>query len=80
MRFHLDQQMEPADQVIKSIREAGGKAECWEWDLRHPENVHRLFKEAEKIFKHIDILVNNAAEYAADTFLPMDVIQENAEL
>jgi 3-oxoacyl-[acyl-carrier protein] reductase len=32
--------------------------------------VDRLFERAERAFGQVDILVNNAAEYVADTFLP----------
>ena len=68
--FFFKQQGKTADEVVASIRESGGKAESWEGDLREPENVNRLFEQAEKAFGHVDILVNNAAEYSADTFLP----------
>ncbi len=70
LAFFFEQQAKTADEVLASIRDAGGNAESWEGDLREPENVHRLFEEAEKTFGHVDILVNNAAEYIADTFLP----------
>ena len=70
LAFFLRQQAKTADEVLASIREAGGIAESWEADLREPENVHRLFERAEQTFGQVDILVNNAAEYSADTFLP----------
>jgi 3-oxoacyl-[acyl-carrier protein] reductase len=70
--FFYEQQTKSADDVLASIRDAGGIAESWEADLRKTENVHRLFDQAEKAFGHIDILVNNAAEYSADTFLAPD--------
>jgi 3-oxoacyl-[acyl-carrier protein] reductase len=70
LEFFLKQQAKTADEVLASIRDSGGTAESWEGDLRVPENVHRLFEQAEKTFGQVDILVNNAAEYTADTFLP----------
>ena len=76
----FEQQKKTADEVVASIRESGRKAECWEADLREPENVNRLFKEAENTFGHVDILVNNAAEYVADTFLPPDDPEGNAQI
>jgi 3-oxoacyl-[acyl-carrier protein] reductase len=78
--FFFKQQAKTADEVIKSIRESGGNAECWEGDLCEPENVNRLFEQAEKAFGHVDILVNNAAEYSADTFLPPNASGEEAEV
>ena len=76
----FEQQKKTADEVMASIRKLGGKAESWEGDLREPENVHRLFEQAEKAFGHVDILVNNAAEYLADTFLPSTAPVAKAEL
>jgi 3-oxoacyl-[acyl-carrier protein] reductase len=72
LELFLKQQEKTADEVLASIRKAGGIAESWEGDLSEPENVNRLFENAEKTFGNIDILVNNAAEYSADTFVPAD--------
>ncbi len=80
LAFFFKQQAKPADEVLASIREAGGIAESWEGDLREADNVHRLFEQAEKTFGQVDILVNNAAEYAADTFLPLSTLGEKTEL
>jgi 3-oxoacyl-[acyl-carrier protein] reductase len=80
LEFFLEQQRKTADEVVASIRKTGGKAQSWEGDLRNPENVHRLFEEAEKAFGQVDILVNNAAEYIADTFLPSITLGKEAEL
>jgi len=78
--FFFEQQRKTADEVVASIRESGGKAEYWEGDLRDPTNVPLLFEQAEKAFGQIDILVNNAAEYLADTFLPSEALGEGAAL
>ena len=59
LAFFFKQQAKTADEVLASIRESGGNAESWEGDLREPENVNRLFEQAEKAFGHVDILVNN---------------------
>lgn len=80
LAFFFKQQGKTADEVVASIRESGGNAESWEGDLREPENVNRLFEQAEKAFGHADILVNNAAEYIADTFLHPDALGEEAEV
>ncbi len=78
LAFFFKQQGKTADEVLASIRESGGNAESWEGDLREPENVNRLFEQAERAFGHVDILVNNAAEYTADTFLPPNALGEGA--
>ena len=80
LHFFFEQQRKTAEEVVASIRKMGGKADSWEGDLREPENAHRLFEQAEKAFGHVDILVNNAAEYSADTFLPSSAIGEGLNL
>ena len=74
--FFLEQQRKTTDEVIASIRKDGGKAESWEGDLCDPKNVSHLFEQVEKAFGYVDILVNNAAEYIADTFLPSNISEE----
>lgn len=80
LEFFFKQQAKTADEVLASIRDAGGNTESWEGDLREPENVHRLFEQAEKTFGQVDILVNNAAEYIADTFLPHGILREKTKV
>lgn len=71
--FFDRQQARSASEVAASIREAGGAAESWDADLTDPDNIHELFARAEAAFGRVDILVNNAADYGADTFLPTAV-------
>jgi 3-oxoacyl-[acyl-carrier protein] reductase len=80
LAFFLKQQAKTADEVLASIRDADGNAESWEGDLRESKNVHRLFELAENSFGHVDILVNNAAEYTADTFLPLGMLGEKTKV
>ena len=80
LAFFFEQQRKTADEVVASIRESGGRAESWEGDLWDPENVLRLFDQAEKAYGCVDILVNNAAEYSADTFLPGEAHGDNTAL
>lgn len=63
-------QTQSADGVIRAIREQGGRAASWEADLAEPAVVPRLFDQAEEELGPVDVLVNNAADYQADTFLP----------
>jgi len=76
--FYFEQQVKTADEVVASIRQSGGEAESWEGDLRDPKSAGRLFQHAEETYGQVDILVNNAAEYLADTFLPSTVTGEGA--
>ena len=68
--FHYAMQAESAHEVVRAIRGRGGLAECWEADFNDAATIPQLFDRAEDAFGFIDILVNNAADYAADTFVP----------
>ncbi len=57
-----------ADHVLSTIRAAGGTAVAVEADLRDPGVIPRLFDEAEAELGSVDIVVNNATGWVADTF------------
>lgn len=59
-----------ADSVVSAIRQAGGRAVAVEQDLRVPEAAGLLFDAAEEAFGPVDILINNATGWVADTFTP----------
>ncbi len=59
-----------ADEVVQAIRKAGGTAGSLEADLADPAIIPVLLDKAESAFGPIEILVNNAAAFACDTFLP----------
>jgi 3-oxoacyl-[acyl-carrier protein] reductase len=61
-----------ASEIVRSIREAGGRAEAIEADLRDPATPPRLFDAAEAAFGPVEILVNNATGWRQDTFKPAD--------
>uniref|UniRef100_A0A831X7M5 SDR family oxidoreductase n=1 Tax=Thermorudis peleae TaxID=1382356 RepID=A0A831X7M5_9BACT len=65
-----------ADAVVQAIRDAGGRAEAFEADLADPATVPALFDRAEAAFGPVEILVNNAAHWEPDTFLPEPAQQE----
>jgi 3-oxoacyl-[acyl-carrier protein] reductase len=56
--------------VIAAIQAAGGEAVAWQADLSDPAAVPALFDRAEAAFGPVEILVNNAAHWEADTFIP----------
>jgi 3-oxoacyl-[acyl-carrier protein] reductase len=57
-----------ASEVLSSIRSFGGKAAEMEADLMNTSLVPKLFELAETEFGPVDILVNNATGWVADTF------------
>lgn len=59
-----------ADHVVAAIRAEGGRTESWEADLADPAVIPRLFDRAEADFGPVEVLVNNAAHWEADTFIP----------
>jgi len=59
-----------AQHVVDAIRAEGGQAEAWEADLAQPPTAAALFAHAEYALGPVEVLVNNAAHCAPDTFLP----------
>lgn len=57
-----------ADDVLAKIKSQGGRAAAMEADLRDAAVVPKLFDFAEAEFGPVDILVNNATGWVADTF------------
>jgi 3-oxoacyl-[acyl-carrier protein] reductase len=62
--------MARADFVVESIRAAGGRAAALEADLSDVSSIPTLFDAAEAQFGPVQILVNNASGWIADTFVP----------
>jgi 3-oxoacyl-[acyl-carrier protein] reductase len=59
-----------AGDVAAAIRDAGGTVVAAEADLADPATPQVLFDLAEREFGPVDILVNNASGWLADTFKP----------
>ena len=68
--FYLAMQAKSADEVVQAIRDQGGRAESWEADLADEAVARELLDRAERALGPVEVLVNNAADYEADTFLP----------
>lgn len=62
-----------AEQVVAAIRDQGGRAVAVAEDLRDPAAAVRLFDAAESALGPVDILINNASGWVADTFTPARV-------
>jgi 3-oxoacyl-[acyl-carrier protein] reductase len=65
---YRDKRALDADAVVAQIREAGGQAQAAEADLLDPAVPATLFDTAEEHFGPVDILVNNATGWVADSF------------
>lgn len=67
---YQDQRAQDATAVLARIREEGGRAAAAEADLSDPAAAALLFDAAEEQLGPVDILVNNASGWLADTFTP----------
>ena len=64
------QQANTADELVADIGSLGGRAAAFEGDFTDAATVPALFDAAERFCGSVDVLVNNAAAWSADTFLP----------
>ena len=67
-RAYADNRRADADAVLDRIESDGGTAMAIEADLALPETAPALFDSAEVRLGPVDILVNNASGWVADTF------------
>ena len=61
-----------ADNIVSSIRRAGGQAEAVKADVGDPVAARNLFDVAEKAFGGVDVLVNNAGIMTLATIAASD--------
>jgi NAD(P)-dependent dehydrogenase (short-subunit alcohol dehydrogenase family) len=66
--------LEPAEEVVRAIRNAGGEAMAQICDVADPAAVAKLVRSTEEAFGGIHILVNNAAIYARFVAVRLDEI------
>ena len=67
---YRDHRAHDATTVVARIRDGGGRATAVEADLSDPATPVMLFDTAEEQFGPVDILINNATGWLADTFAP----------
>jgi 3-oxoacyl-[acyl-carrier protein] reductase len=70
LSFYRSQLAKSADDVLAEIRAMGVDAHAWECDLSGAGTIPSLFDAAERLLGPVEILVNNAAHWEADTFVP----------
>jgi 3-oxoacyl-[acyl-carrier protein] reductase len=75
--FYYSQQAKSADEVLAALREAGADAHALEGDLSGASLVPELFDQAERLLGPVEILVNNAAYWEGDTFVPSGAEPDN---
>jgi len=63
LSFYHVMRTKSADDVIRSIRDLGGRAEAYEADLNDPAVIPQIFDWVETVFGPVDVLVNNASHY-----------------
>lgn len=69
-QVYRDHRAGSAEPVAARIRDEGGRAVAAEADLSDPATPARLFGIAEEQLGPVDVLVNNATGWLADTFAP----------
>ena len=67
---YRDHRAETADPVVAQIEAAGGRAVAMEADLSDPATAAALFDAAEERLGPVNVLINNATGWLADTFKP----------
>jgi 3-oxoacyl-[acyl-carrier protein] reductase len=67
-QLYRDRRAQDAGAVLEAIGDAGGRAIAVEADLRDEATPARLFAAAEAEFGRVDILINNATGWLADSF------------
>ena len=73
---------EAADQVVDDVVEAGGQAIAVKASMREPDQVERLFAEANRVYGRVDVLVNNAGVYDFQPLenITLDLFRKHMEL
>ena len=70
--FYYSQQTKSIDEVLERVRKSGAQVAALEADVADPAVIKTLFDQAEATLGPVEVLVNNAAYWEADTFLPTD--------
>jgi len=68
--FYRAQQAKSAEEVLTEIRRTGAAADAWEADLADVSSIPRLYDRAENQLGPVEVVINNAAHWEADTFVP----------
>lgn len=72
-QLYRAQQQQSADRVVTAIRKAGGTATAVEFDLADADAISSLFESCEAELGPVEMLINNHAYCAPETFDPANV-------
>ena len=75
--FYRSQLAKSAGEVLAEIRSLGAEADAWEADLAEASLIPLVYDRAEQALGPVEVLVNNAASWEADTFVPSGAELEN---
>lgn len=75
--FYRAQQAKACDEVIARLAAVGTTAHTFEADFSKQTDVAQLFDEAERTCGQVDVLINNAATWSADTLIPSEARTQN---
>jgi 3-oxoacyl-[acyl-carrier protein] reductase len=75
--FYHSQLAKSADEVLTEIRTMGVEADAWEADLGDASLIPTVYDQAERSLGPVEIVVNNAAYWEADTFVPCGAELDN---
>jgi len=68
--FYQAQNAKGPEEVLLELRNLGAKSFAWEADLYEISSIPSFFQQSEESLGPVDILINNAAAWTADTFIP----------
>jgi len=74
--FYHSQQAKSPGEVLAEIRRMGVEADAWEADLADVSRIPLLYGHAQRLGP-VEVLVNNAAYWEADTFVPAGAELDN---
>jgi 3-oxoacyl-[acyl-carrier protein] reductase len=63
---------QPAEDLVRQIEAAGGKAVAHQADIADPEAVRKMFEAAQTAFGGVDVLINNAGVMKLATLADSD--------
>lgn len=70
--FYNFQVRKPIGEMLDRLRQIGVEASGWEGDLSDPGSIPQMFDAAEEELGPVEVLINNAAYWEPDTFIPAD--------
>ena len=69
--FYYAQQSKTPEEILSAVKDLGGDARALEANLSQPDSIPVIFDAAEEAFGPVDVLINNAAHWEGDTFVPV---------